>query len=454
MPKLIASPLSEYPNPTFANDLLGRQGFGERLLGLVKSASAGAVLALDAPWGEGKTTFVRMWKNLLEEKGYSAVYLDAFEQDHQEDPFLPLVASILDAASAKVEDQATLASKIDSLRKKAGQVGVRFSGWLTRLAVRSATLGIIRDTDLEALDDIRTELAGDVSKAVEVAIESRLSTFKAEKNALQEFRLELEALAKAISSSSGGPLVVIVDELDRCRPSFALNLIERIKHVLDVPGVMFLFVLNRPQLEESVRSVYGPGIDAPGYVAKFVHVWCSLPKRGRRGHDTDYQRYCSALYDAHDLTVWEDAHVLKETMPELSSLFELTLREMERLFTNIAVFYATARQSQLRMPGFAVALAIIRMRYPEVYRKLRDRSLSFSEFDAAVPELQAPSDDDPAEYAREVFMYCLMTNEELNSLPDTSRVPRYRETFFRYNLRDRSSIIPHICGIFDMFHVE
>jgi hypothetical protein len=292
MPKLIASPLSEYPNPTFANDLLGRQGFGERLLGLVKSASAGAVLALDAPWGEGKTTFVRMWKNLLEEKGYSAVYLDAFEQDHQEDPFLPLVASILDAASAKVEDQATLASKIDSLRKKAGQVGVRFSGWLTRLAVRSATLGIIRDTDLEALDDIRTELAGDVSKAVEVAIESRLSTFKAEKNALQEFRLELEALAKAISSSSGGPLVVIVDELDRCRPSFALNLIERIKHVLDVPGVMFLFVLNRPQLEESVRSVYGPGIDAPGYVAKFVHVWCSLPKRGRRGHDTDSRKRC------------------------------------------------------------------------------------------------------------------------------------------------------------------
>lgn len=97
MVKLVANPLSLIKDPTFENgDCLGRKAFGQYLSRLIVAAKDGAVIALDAPWGEGKTTFVKMWQHTIKETGAVTVYLDAFEQDHIEDPFVPLVATLLE----------------------------------------------------------------------------------------------------------------------------------------------------------------------------------------------------------------------------------------------------------------------------------------------------------------------------------------------------------------------
>ena len=262
-------------------------------------------------------------------------------------------------------------------------------------------------------------------------------------------------LASQIVADSEVPLVFVIDELDRCRPTFAVTLIERIKHVLDVPGIVFLFVLHRGQLEEAVRSVYGSGIDASGYLAKFIHIWCSLPKRGRRRHNSDYQKYCTALYDAHELTTLDDERALRKSLPELSQIFGLTLREMERLFTNVAVFYATASENQLRIPGLTAALAVIRIRYPLVYQRLREQRVSHGEFFVAVPELQQiPKDDEIVKYVQDWFKYCLMTDVELKELGKDSDVMRFGEGLSRYGTGGRDTILPHLCGLFDMFYVE
>jgi len=59
-----------------------------------------------------------------------------------------------------------------------------------------------------------------------------------------------------------------VDELDRCRPDFALGLLERIKHLFDVEGIAFVLLVNRSQIEGYIRTVYG-NADAEAYLLKF-----------------------------------------------------------------------------------------------------------------------------------------------------------------------------------------
>lgn len=78
-------------------DLFSRKAFGEKLADVVEGCCDGAVLALDAPWGEGKTTFVRMWRGFIShhrEPPLAHIYFDAFSNDYQRDPFLTLASEL------------------------------------------------------------------------------------------------------------------------------------------------------------------------------------------------------------------------------------------------------------------------------------------------------------------------------------------------------------------------
>lgn len=90
----------------FASDLLNRKELAVKLTGYLDRLRAGAVLAIDAPWGEGKTWFGRNWEQYLKDEDHKVVFIDAFEQDYVEDPFLLLAAEIsgiLDDESAAKE---------------------------------------------------------------------------------------------------------------------------------------------------------------------------------------------------------------------------------------------------------------------------------------------------------------------------------------------------------------
>lgn len=78
--------------------------------------------------------------------------------------------------------------------------------------------------------------------------------------AMRDFRKTLEDFAKK------SPLIIVIDELDRCRPDYALSVLEIIKHFFSLPGIHFVFGVNLEALENSVRCRYGPGIDAHGYL--------------------------------------------------------------------------------------------------------------------------------------------------------------------------------------------
>jgi hypothetical protein len=72
------------------------------------------------------------------------------------------------------------------------------------------------------------------------------------------------------------PAFVFIDELDRCRPSYAVEMLETIKHIFDIPGVVFVVATDTEQLQHAVKAIYGVGFDARVYLSRFFNSRFSL----------------------------------------------------------------------------------------------------------------------------------------------------------------------------------
>ena len=88
---------------------------------------------------------------------------------------------------------------------------------------------------------------------------------------------ELSKLVSSATDDTTGKLVVVIDELDRCRPDYALELIESVRHLFAVEGVVVLLAINREELCHSVQNIYGSDFDSDRYLRRFVDVASHAP---------------------------------------------------------------------------------------------------------------------------------------------------------------------------------
>jgi len=92
--KLITPEIVIDQNEPFKNDLLNRKPFAESLTRLITNVKDNLVISLDAQWGDGKTTFVKMWQSMLQKNEIENIYFDAFANDYFDNPFVALVSNI------------------------------------------------------------------------------------------------------------------------------------------------------------------------------------------------------------------------------------------------------------------------------------------------------------------------------------------------------------------------
>lgn len=182
-------------------------------------------MAIDAPWGEGKTWFGRNWAKHLEDQGHKVVFIDAFEQDYVEDPFLLIAAEIADVLDDGQGSASDFREKATGVMKAILPVGTKVLMNLAgRLVLGSADLS-------EDLKEVSGAAQKEAADAATKWVEEKLGEFAQDKASLEHFRQSLREFAAAQEK----PIVLFIDELDRCRPPFAVRLIERLKHFFDVP---------------------------------------------------------------------------------------------------------------------------------------------------------------------------------------------------------------------------
>ena len=251
----------------FENDLLGRREPGEVLASVISSVEGPCVLAVDAGWGAGKTTFLRMWAQYLRNEGFSAVEFNAWETDFTGEPFLALSAEITRGLNQHTEGSQS--QILTDLRKASVKVVRALPGAWFRIGVSATPM-------------VGNRAAEEFKLLADSLAEESVSGYQEEKDSLNEFRELLCSAALSLAESrKGKPLVVVVDELDRCRPSYAVELLEVLKHLFSVNHVVFALAVNRSQLAHSVKALYGSGFDAEGYLRRFFDVDFQLPSPDR-----------------------------------------------------------------------------------------------------------------------------------------------------------------------------
>ena len=266
-PKDIEVPVDD----PFKHDRLERKESAEILTHVLTSIAGPCTLAIDASWGNGKSTFLRMWAQHLR-NDFPVIEVNAWETDHADDPFAMLsteLTSQLDEQLEGEEERKVLAD----LWHDAKKMGAKMAPGILQLTYGSLT---------------GQELPNSLKQMIETYGTDRFDAYRKNRDSLKKFKEKLQHMASTISAKHDDkPLIIMIDELDRCRPTYAIKLLEVAKHLFAVEGIIFVLAVNRFELAHAVKAIYGQSFGGQGYLKRFINIDYQLPKPCRNAFIED-----------------------------------------------------------------------------------------------------------------------------------------------------------------------
>lgn len=334
------------------DDLYKRGEYAEQLTGLLYNQEHSVVVALDGAWGCGKSFFLERWMLDLQRKNYVGVYLNAWKDDFLEDPLIALAIRINEAIKGFAERQE---DAWDALKANGKML-------LANIGVSVASKCLEHFTGL-SLGDLKAE-------TLRTASEKALDAYRQASEMRDSIIAGVASTAKAVHARTGANLVVVVDELDRCRPTYAIEMLERIKHIFSVPHVMFVLGVDKTQLMNSITAVYG-NINASQYLYRFIDLEFHLPAPDRTA-------FLKALWDKYqiekyikdyDVSVKSALRNARKCMAYLSRMHSFTLREVEILFKTYTLVLRASLKSGEVYPMLVAALLVLRLLDAQLYEE-------------------------------------------------------------------------------------
>ena len=281
---------------SWALDGFGRKPLADHLTASIVSRfqaneDESRTVALDADWGAGKTFFVREWMKDLQSQGHPCIYFDAWTNDSGDDPSVVLMAAILDGLEewkSKLPIKEGLSARARELTD--GAVKSLRTALLPAAGV--VAKGVLKKVTGVAVDELIDAAQGAASESLDIDSEhvvdealdrlfaKALASHRERSSSLENFRRLLQRVLALIVEHAGAklPYFVFVDELDRCRPSYAVKLLEEVKHVFGIPGLAYVVSTNIDQLQNSIRAAYGADFDGRRYLRRMFDKEYALPE--------------------------------------------------------------------------------------------------------------------------------------------------------------------------------
>ena len=306
------------------------------------------MISIDGQWGTGKTFLLKRWQKDLEREGFSAIYFNAWEDDFCDDPLLAIIGQLSEHFRG---------SRFKEVVLKVGRTAVQ-------LIKKNVLTEISRQTGLDLEVDHREQESRDL-----------LQEYLDQRETKDRLKEDLTELSAAVQKATNHPLVFIIDELDRCRPTFAIELLERVKHIFDVPDVVFVFGINRDELCKSLNSIYGE-IDTTVYLRRFFDMEFTLP-------EADSVSFCRILMDrfhfeeffrtlstnANTTSHSDEYYVLARCFPVLCGSLGLSLRDIDFCVRLIALVGKNIEERHHMYPGLLSLLILLKLKNPTLYRQ-------------------------------------------------------------------------------------
>lgn len=344
----------------FQNDKLERKNAIEDLSSLLEATNQSFVLALNADWGAGKTTFVKLWQAYLQkEKGMQSIYFSAWEDDFSKEPLISILGEIKNYIIENCSDEPEIARSFE----KAKSIGAKVFKRVAPALVKNMTGGLV---DCKVIGDAIDDIA-------ESTVKELIDNYSKDKKITEEFKNAIQELLSKIDAKK--PFVIFIDELDRCRPLYAIELLERIKHIFGIDGLIFVLSIDKKQLVESIKSQYG-NIDAQTYLRRFIDMEYNL-------QNPSLDNFCTYLYHdvykLHDVMKAKNIEHIRDDLDMLKYLMKIlrmSLRDVEQMFTRLTIIYKTIEPRLFPIHFKIIVLFIsFKMKYPDKYELLMARRI-------------------------------------------------------------------------------
>ncbi len=370
---------TEKEEKTFADfDKFGLKQFADQLTryilvdrGFVEESY---VLSLNSEFGSGKTTFFEMWRNELASKNEFSrvIYLNAWEADFQGDALLAIVSGFIDL----LKDDTTKATR-RKIKETAGK--------LSKFALSIGNDVVQRFT---GIDPIKAgQYAESTDRNTESTVGEACFEIYREKQAVFD---ELRTQLRDLTGQQDKPILIIIDELDRCRPTYAIEFLETIKHFFDIDGLIFVLGVDRSQLASSAKALFGHELDFDEYYRKFAHRNVNLPVKGK----TVAERFCTALVNEYLSKpafekrgrfshVNQDQHAT-ESLVELCTAFSLNARQVHEVLRVAAHVFSASKETQSHLlwgwHASTLFMAVLYVKKNDFYHRIGRREVSFEQF--------------------------------------------------------------------------
>jgi len=370
------------PEDPFGNDILNRRESAAILTQLIESIDEPFVLAIDAGWGRGKTTFLEQWSAMLTLDGFHILKFNAWENDFASDPLVSFIGEMRASLTSLGADSRNKEAIAETL-ERAKTIGGKILKRSIPAAAKMLSAGLV------SLDDF-TEKA--MAEAVSAIAEDQIENYVADKNTLAEFRENLRAFVDLINeqeASGGKPIIFCIDELDRCRPTYSIALLERLKHLFSVPGIVFVLAIDKDQIAHSICAMYGSKFDSHGYLRRFIDLDYRLPEP----HGDAYSRYLMQEYQ-FDEYFSRPKHgfagaVLVEAFTMIADLFKLGLRTQDQIFSKLSIIFRTSAENERLFIHTLLFLLVVRHLNSDFYRSLEHRESTTEEAIQSIRESPA-----------------------------------------------------------------
>lgn len=269
----------------------------------------GLVIAIDSPWGTGKTTFLDLWGKQLREEKYTIIRYNSWEDDDYDTPIIPISV------------------KLSKMFDKSEEIKAKFFTGIKIISSKIAKNVIDKKFGEETFDAV-----GNLLKKDDIALSlEKMSNLGTTNDYIDDYEMygKVKSKIKELleTQTKNKKVIFLIDELDRCRPLYAISLLETIKHYFNIPNIIFVFALDMDQLKHSIATIYGQDMDSYGYIRRFFNHCIKLPT-------PDIKKYLN--------------HISKDGLikspqffNKLSTLFSdlnITLRDVDVIYSNILIF--------------------------------------------------------------------------------------------------------------------
>lgn len=366
-------------------DLLGREREAMYLQRYIRNAfemdkahETSLVLNINSEWGSGKTWFLERFAKQLK-NNHPVVYFNAWENDFTKDALTSFISTVCDDLEREFKDELDV-HKVSKLKTTAYKI-IKPSLPVLLSALIKHYVGV---NLIESEEQDGSECDGDNSTAssvqdvaahlTSIAASAAMKSFHEEKGGIQKFKQTLSELIQHLKSAKSAeylPLCIFIDELDRCRPTYAIELLESIKHLFNISGIFFIIASDTKQLAHSIKVVYGQNFNAIGYLKRFFYSEYSLD-------DPKCESMASYFFSNFE---YGEKPFLPESIggavggvsgffATTAVFFRLSVREQEQVFTIFKNFILTTAINDVHII-FLLFLICLKIKHEEFYDELK-----------------------------------------------------------------------------------